>query len=643
MEESGQQVLSNIRPSSYTSLGGQQYNAKVSRSQSFSEHGIKMDYLMAPDPRRFSFASNESGMSSSSSMSEIWSYEPAERKKNYSQVFKPAENLQRDSIWGESEFHFNSDKCHSIKENSGYDSDFFHQLNSTISDSTDFLRRSSGFSSDSERTSRRPSSNTDRSYSRFSVDTSRRDSELSCLSDRRSSGFVSDFDRRDSCSSNTSIGHFCGHADHQLLGHSSAVVQPGMEHVPQWLKSLRLHKYTDLVMGMSYAEMMELTEEKLEQLNVTKGARRKIAASIQKLVERPKLLASIDTELESEDCDVKKVLVELESVLKSPIKIDVEGNHRRRHDSAKDSGAEVSEDEEQEGMLDIHYGGHKLVEMILNTLRKACSLILLSQHTDTKNVALLTALLDLCLSRSCYLPQQKQLLLAWKHKLYSVWGPLPSPHQNINQKEKAFQLKTPHITPPNSFQSSYGQHSGLPSSWAGWAQHQNQDNKERLAVPPLNETFHRGKVHPFLMQRKSAPSIESSVAFSSPVSFKKRYSFQDGTVNPRASLQHRYSLPTIEPQLPMTVMNNDQEHPLLARHDSDWRSSLNISSLRFSNIQSEKCDAFGVENDEASVKRNTKEKSPTTIKVTHVESPSDTELNIRLECLCLAVTEQALE
>ena len=115
------------------------------------------------------------------------------------------------------------------------------------------------------------------------------------------------------------------------------------------------------------------------------------------------------------------------------------------------------------------------------------------------------------------------------------------------------------------------------------------------------------------------------------------------TVNPRASLQHRYSLPTIEPQLPMTVMNNDQEHPLLARHDSDWRSSLNISSLRFSNIQSEKCDAFGVENDEASVKRNTKEKSPTTIKVTHVESPSDTELNIRLECLCLAVTEQALE
>eukprot|EP00091_Calanus_sinicus_P006266 TRINITY_DN16880_c0_g1_i1.p1 TRINITY_DN16880_c0_g1~~TRINITY_DN16880_c0_g1_i1.p1 ORF type:complete len:271 (-),score=45.98 TRINITY_DN16880_c0_g1_i1:190-954(-) len=216
-----------------------------------------------------------------------------------------------------------------------------------------------------------------------------------------------------------------------------------MEHVPQWLKSLRLHKYTDLVMGMTYPEMVQLTEEKLEHLNVTKGARRKIVASIQKLEERPNTLASIDAELESEDCDIKKVLVELESVLKSPIKIEEEENPRSRHDSAIDSGTEVSEDEEQEVGVDIPCSGRKLVDMIMKTLRKACSLILLSQHTDTKNVALLTSLLDLCLSRDCYLPRQKRLLISWKQKLYSIWGPLPSPHQTISPKRKTIPLEKP--------------------------------------------------------------------------------------------------------------------------------------------------------------------------------------------------------
>ena len=187
---------------------------------------------------------------------------------------------------------------------------------------------------------------------------------------------MTDTDRRDSSSSNSSIG--------QLNSQNVMnVVQPGMEHVPQWLKYLRLHKYTDLIMSMSYAEMVELTEEKLEALNVTKGARRKIAMSMQKLSERPKLLKCIDKEIESENCDFKNV--DLESVLKSPIVIEDEENHRSRHNSARDSGAEVSEDEEHDRVVNLHCDGRRLVEMIMNTIRNACSLILLSQHTDIKN------------------------------------------------------------------------------------------------------------------------------------------------------------------------------------------------------------------------------------------------------------------
>eukprot|EP00090_Calanus_glacialis_P009571 TRINITY_DN17954_c0_g1_i1.p1 TRINITY_DN17954_c0_g1~~TRINITY_DN17954_c0_g1_i1.p1 ORF type:complete len:706 (+),score=139.80 TRINITY_DN17954_c0_g1_i1:343-2460(+) len=644
MEDNGQQVLSNAMANCHTSLEDHEYHTKVSRSQSFSENGIKMDYLTTPDPRRFSFASNESGMSSTSS--EIWSYDQPERKKNFSQMFQTAEPLQRDSIWGESDFHFSGDKCHSIKENAGYDSHYFNQLTNSIRDSTNFLRRSSGFSSDSDRTSRRTSSitsnNLERRYSRFSTDTSRRDSELSgCSGDRRSSGFVSDFDRRDSSSSNSSIGHFGGYSDHQAAPHVPVVVHPGMDHVPQWLKSLRLHKYTDLVMGMTYPEMVQLTEEKLEHLNVTKGARRKIVASIQKLEERPNTLASIDAELEIEDCDIKKVLVDLESVLKSPIKIEEEENLRSRHDSAIDSGTEVSEDEEQEIGVDIHCSGRKLVDLIMKTLRKACSLILLSQHTDTKNVALLTALLDLCLSRDCYLPRQKQLLISWKQKLYSIWGPLPSPHQTISPKEKPFHLKSPHIPT-----STYEPHPGLQPNWAGWSQHNTEDNKERLTVPSAGEPFHQRKDHPFLMPRNSAPNIGSSIMFSSPLSYKKRYSFQDGALSPRVSLQHRNSLPTLEPHLPATVMQKDQQHPCVSRQDSDWRASLNTLGLRFSDLQCGSdtvSEVVDMSNNYASVNGITKEKTPTTILVTQVDSPSDTELNTRLETLCLAVTEQALE
>jgi len=84
--------------------------------------------------------------------------------------------------------------------------------------------------------------------------------------------------------------------------------------VPLWLKSLRLHKYSQLFARMNYDEMLELTEEKLEQKvpfehkvqkidtfyvlvsfqGVTVGARRKIILSVQKLKERVALLQQLE-------------------------------------------------------------------------------------------------------------------------------------------------------------------------------------------------------------------------------------------------------------------------------------------------------------------------------------------------------------
>merc|ERR1719278_273018 len=99
-------------------------------------------------------------------------------------------------------------------------------------------------------------------------------------------------------------------------------------------------------MSLTYEEMLDLTEEKLEKMGVTKGARRKIVSSVAKLRDRFRLLSSLQAELENTDCDLKKILSELEGVVKSPIQVEqVEKDEieaKSRHNSARDSGTEVS-------------------------------------------------------------------------------------------------------------------------------------------------------------------------------------------------------------------------------------------------------------------------------------------------------------
>lgn len=64
--------------------------------------------------------------------------------------------------------------------------------------------------------------------------------------------------------------------------------------VPIWLKSLRLHKYTRMFQELSYDDMMELDDQKLEQRQVTKGARKKILQSLDKLRDRSQLIRQLE-------------------------------------------------------------------------------------------------------------------------------------------------------------------------------------------------------------------------------------------------------------------------------------------------------------------------------------------------------------
>ena len=49
---------------------------------------------------------------------------------------------------------------------------------------------------------------------------------------------------------------------------------------------------------------------------------------------------------------------------------------------SRDSGAEVSEDDCEEGLV---CEGARLVEMIISVIRKTCSILLLAHNTDVKN------------------------------------------------------------------------------------------------------------------------------------------------------------------------------------------------------------------------------------------------------------------
>jgi hypothetical protein len=54
--------------------------------------------------------------------------------------------------------------------------------------------------------------------------------------------------------------------------------------IPQWLRSLRLHKYTPVFEGMNYKEIIELDDTELEKKGVAAlGARRKMLKEFEKV------------------------------------------------------------------------------------------------------------------------------------------------------------------------------------------------------------------------------------------------------------------------------------------------------------------------------------------------------------------------
>lgn len=94
----------------------------------------------------------------------------------------------------------------------------------------------------------------------------------------------------------------------------------GMKYVGAWLKRLRLHKYAYIFENFTFEQMMEITDEFLEKLTVTQGARTKLVNSIQKLKERHLKLSQAEQDLKTGKIAINQAIELLTDVVATPMK-----------------------------------------------------------------------------------------------------------------------------------------------------------------------------------------------------------------------------------------------------------------------------------------------------------------------------------
>ncbi|XP_039623958.1 protein Smaug homolog 2 isoform X1 [Polypterus senegalus] len=218
----------------------------------------------------------------------------------------------------------------------------------------------------------------------------------------------------------------------------------GMKDVPTWLKSLRLHKYAALFSQMTYEEMMTLTEQHLESQvcrNVTKGARHKIALSIQKLRERQSVLKSLEKDI-LEGGNLRNALQELQQIIITPIKVySPPQTSQKESDTTsqpsdksgkpadeKDSTAEVfsppnsSPCDGEPSAMPIPEGD--ITGQFTRVMGKVCTQLLVSRP-DEENISCYLQLIEKCLAHEAFTETQKKRLLSWKQQVLKLLRMFP--------------------------------------------------------------------------------------------------------------------------------------------------------------------------------------------------------------------------
>ncbi|XP_008307492.1 protein Smaug homolog 2 isoform X1 [Cynoglossus semilaevis] len=216
----------------------------------------------------------------------------------------------------------------------------------------------------------------------------------------------------------------------------------GMKDVPAWLKSLRLHKYASLFSQMTYEEMMILTEQHLESQNVTKGARHKIALSIQKLRERQSVLKSLEKECLVfcqdilEGGNLRNALQELQQIIVTPIKAYIRPTAAQPAVETVSSSSEGTETGADKDSVSEGYQSHNpppcdgdssatpisegdIPGQFTRVMGKVCTQLLVSRP-DEENISCYLQLIEKCLTHEAFTETHKKRLVSWKQQVLKL-------------------------------------------------------------------------------------------------------------------------------------------------------------------------------------------------------------------------------
>lgn len=198
---------------------------------------------------------------------------------------------------------------------------------------------------------------------------------------------------------------------------------PVMKSIVAWLKSLRLHKYSWVFNNLTYSQMLNLTEETLQAMGITKGARHKLLLSISKLKERAELLQELEQEVVSGG-DINGSLKKLKTILQSPLQVSL---------------------------------GEDLPAMFTKVMGKVWSQLLLFRSSPEENILLFNSICERAETMDAFSHDQIKKLMLWRAEL-SKRDHIPTfiyqRHQNSNNMRNAnLHFRTP-STPIEALRSS---------------------------------------------------------------------------------------------------------------------------------------------------------------------------------------------
>lgn len=211
-----------------------------------------------------------------------------------------------------------------------------------------------------------------------------------------------------------------------------------------------MHKYTKILLELTYEELLQLSDEALEKRNVTLGARGKILKNIGLIRDRPNALRDLAKELadvsQSNDSEgLVRILRELEAIVLMPLqpyRPDMISVYSR-HDSGFDSGLEE----------DNHIRGD-VPGQIFDIFKTISTEIFVKEYTNHEVVTVFACLLEKCIKREAYNASQKQLISGWLQKLKTLWNP-PHIKKATDYKKRPFRTTSESGCANGSLRRSY--------------------------------------------------------------------------------------------------------------------------------------------------------------------------------------------